>query len=268
MNASRHVVFRLFLTLVSGWCGTRLLAQQHPHPQPRPTPSQVSVSTSPDATITTTVITGQSVFPPCNPAERCDPWRNPPGPNLLPTIYTNAFDGKGVEMQNTLPSTPIEYPHDSQDWWAKFYNLQDGKPIVTTLRSENLSFSSPQDDLRSFFCAILVNARFLNGDKKRPQCRSFEPLQLPSDAAHAQAAIETAIQGSLDILEGNPRPRRAYNGLPLLHYKSGEKVKVVPNTGNVDIHQVWYDSHIESDAAYLDVRNVKDVPWTITYTVD
>ena len=266
MNASRHVVLLLFLTLVLGSCGTRLLAQHqpHPHPQPRPAASQVSVSKGPDGAITTTVKTGKSIFRPCEPAEKCDPWRNPPGPNLLPTIYTDAFDGNGERMENTLPSTP-----------TIFYNLQDGQPVVTTLRSQNLSSFSPQDDLRSFFCAILVNAKFLNGES-RPQCRSFELSATPSDAAQAQAAIETAIQGSLDILEGNPRPRSAYNGLPLLHYRAGEKVqKVEPiivngktRGGNVNIHQVWYDSHIESNTAYLDVRAVKDVPWIITYTVD
>lgn len=62
---------------------------------------------------------------------------------------------------------------------------------------------------------------------------------------------------------------RGYNGLPLLHYRSGGDVKKVdPVTANVDIHQVWYDSHIESDTAYVDARAVKDKPWTMTYTID
>src|SRR5262249_24460663 len=38
--------------------------------------------------------------------------------------------------------------------------------------------------------------------------------------------------------------------------------------GNVHIHQVWYDSHIESDTSLLDPSEVLEVPWTVTYTVD
>ena len=38
--------------------------------------------------------------------------------------------------------------------------------------------------------------------------------------------------------------------------------------GNVNVHQVWYDSHIESDTAFIDPSAVLEVPWTITYTVD
>src|SRR5262249_15513016 len=38
--------------------------------------------------------------------------------------------------------------------------------------------------------------------------------------------------------------------------------------GNVDVRQIWYDSHIESDTAFIDPSQVMDVPWTITYTVD
>jgi len=36
----------------------------------------------------------------------------------------------------------------------------------------------------------------------------------------------------------------------------------------VDVHQIWYDTHIESDTAFIDPSAVRDVPWTITYTVD
>src|SRR5262249_15995886 len=90
-------------------------------------------------------------------------------------------------------------------------------------------------------------------------------------------AIKLAIQRGLDILEGNPLPNRAYSGLPLLHYTGPEKVKRVTPIidekgqkvgGNVHIHQVWYDSHIESDTSLLDPGEVLEVPWTVTYTVD
>ena len=38
--------------------------------------------------------------------------------------------------------------------------------------------------------------------------------------------------------------------------------------GEVEVRQVWYDSHIESDTAFIDPSDVLDVPWVITYTVD
>jgi hypothetical protein len=90
-----------------------------------------------------------------------------------------------------------------------------------------------------------------------------------AQSAKSEEAIRRAIQLGLDILEGNPVPNRAYSGFPLLHYRAGEQMKVVDaRTANVEIHQVWYDTHIESDTAFLDVRPVKDIPWTITYTID
>ena len=39
-------------------------------------------------------------------------------------------------------------------------------------------------------------------------------------------------------------------------------------TKNVNVHQIWYDSHIESDTALLDVSTVLNEPYTITYTID
>ncbi len=208
---------------------------QHPNPQPRLAPSQVSVSADGG---TTTVITDQSVFPICNPLADCDPWLHPPGTNMLPTIYTNAFDGNGVEIPNTLPST-VTIP----------YNLHDGDPQISIINQSGnpTNTPSPQDDLRFVvFNAILTNAQaLLKGGVN------------PNEVAQKERAIQTSIQFGLDILEGNPLPNRAYSGLPLLHYKGGEKVKVVdPATRNVAIHQMWYDTHIESDTAFLDVRGV------------
>src|SRR5262249_3588679 len=229
MTASRHGVYVVIL----GSAGIALLFGQHPHPQPRPAMSQVLVS--PDGS-TTTVIPGISVFPACNPDTRCDPFLYPPGTNFLPTIYTNTFDGKGVIMENTLPSTPT-IP----------YNLHDGEPKISLINN-----TSPQDDLHSFFNAILVNAEALEKGTAK-------------NVAQAESAIERAIQGGIDILEGNPNPGlkdRAYIGFPLLHYKVEKVRKVDKATCNVNIHQVWYDTHIESDTAFLDVSDVEDVPWT------
>src|SRR5262249_23938373 len=160
---------------------------------------------SPDG-MTTTVITGPSIFPPCTPIEKCNPWLYPPGTNLLPTIYTNVYDGKGVEMPNTLPSTPL-IP----------YNLHDGDPKITIINSSGnpTNTPSPQDDLRFVvFNAILANAQALQ--------KGGLP---PGELARRTKATQTAIQYGLNILEGNPITNRAYSGFPLLHYTAGARVK-------------------------------------------
>ncbi len=207
----------------------------HPHPQIRPSPSILTKIGD-----TNYVITGQSLFP------ESDPFKYPPGTNFLPNVYTNMFDGFGKEMPNTLPSTP-----DVQ------YNLHDGEPVVSKINP-----ASPTDDL----------LEVLKLSNNLPQSSERGENKVVSDKEIVQQ-----IQRGLDILEGNPVPDRAYSGLPLLHYKGPEKVKkVIPIRdatgkvigGNVNVHQVWYDIHIESDTAFLDTTEVADVPWTITYTVD
>lgn len=213
-------------------------AQQNPSATLKRTmqPELMGTKVTPIDPNTTEVVTGTSTFP------ESDPWLQPPGSNLLPTIYTNTYGSDGVEIPNTLPSTPTVY-----------YNLHDGNPKVSLING-----TSPQDDLKAFFNAIIFNAT-------RLQRGGGTPDQMKLYLAHMQ----TAIQGGLDVLEGNPRPNRYYSGLPLLHWKSGSDVKAVDEaTANVNVHQVWYDSHIESDTAYLDARKVKDKPWTITYTID
>jgi len=211
----------------------------HPHPQMRPSPS--TMTTIGD---TSYVSTGQSLFPESNP------FKYPPGTNFLPTVYTNMFDGFGKEMPNTLPSTP-DVP----------YNLHDGDPVISKIDP-----TSPTDDLLS----VLELAGNLPGTA-RPARTS------PRMKAGNDEEVKRKIQLGLDILEGNSIPNRTYSGLPLLHYKGPEKCKkVIPIRdasgkvigGNVNIHQVWYDSHIESDTAFLDTTAVAEVAWTITYTVD
>jgi hypothetical protein len=204
----------------------------HPYPQP-----YLSASTQTTVGDTTTVVTGASLFEPSVP------FTEPPGTNLLPTVYTNSYDSLGNEMPNTLPSTPT-VP----------YNLHDGDPVVTTIDR-----TSPTTDLADAFDRIDAIAR--NGRRTADEARD------------ARRAIERVI----DILEGNPIEHRVYSGFPLLHYTGPLKAKKVqPITdasgtvigGNVDIHQIWYDNHIESDTAFLDTRAVQDVPWTITWTLD
>jgi len=234
----------------------------HPHPQPRPPASQVSV-TQEDGICVARITTAHGCFAESNP------YQNPPGTNFLQTDYENAFDGNGKEMPNTLPSRP-KVP----------YNLHDGKPVVSALCgaqsfeeckpvpesdlyeiAPNLKYSpkSPSDDLVEIFDQV---------DCKIKPCR-FNKLD-PS-------TIARNFQRGIDILEGNPIRDRLYSGLPLLHFKGPEKVQQVTPIldgngsvigGNVSIHQVWYDTHIESDVAFIDPTPVKDVPWTITYTID
>ncbi|HEV3460313.1 MAG TPA: SCO family protein [Thermoanaerobaculia bacterium] len=207
---------------------------QHPHPQPRPCPSHQTTAGD-----TTTIVTGESIFPPSLP------YIDPPGTNFLPTIYTNLFDGAGNEIPNTLPSTP-----------SIAYNLLDGDPVVSQIDA-----TSPRDDLASIFDAISRYA------KEKESAGGIVTKQL---------ALR-AIQMGIDILEGNPVDYRAYSGLPLMHYDGPDKVKkvqpIVDQSGKVIggelyVHQVWYDNHIEADTSLLDVSAVPDVPWTIVYTVD
>ncbi len=185
------------------------------------------------------------------PQPAVNPFDLPPGTNFLPSVFSNNFDVNFTEMPNTLPSTPL-VP----------YNLHDGDPKVS-----KISAISPTDDLTRIFGHVI--------DIAGQSSKSNE------DRAAARRAIGMAI----DILEGNPIPNRVYSGLPLLHYDGPNKVKSVVAIrdssgkvvgGNVDVHQVWYDSHIEADTAFIDPRvdaggplpTVIEVPWTITYTVD
>lgn len=152
----------------------------------------------------------------------------PVGQNELQYVESNVFDSGGNEVPNTLPSRP-----------GVPFNLHDG-PVVTS----NISKTSPKDDLNQTLTDIQKAARKGLVDQQK-------------------------IQFGLDILEGNAIANRVYSGFALLHYTGPEKIKVVdPVTRNVNIHQIWYDNHIESDTALLDVSTVKDVPYTITYTLD
>jgi hypothetical protein len=152
----------------------------------------------------------------------------PVGQNQLPYVESNVFDSGGNEVVNTLPSRP-----------GAPFNLHDGPVVIS-----NIDKTSPKDDLNQ----VLTDVR---------------------QAADKGFVDQQKIQFGLDILEGNPIANRAYSGFALLHYTGPEKIKTVdPTTRNVNIHQIWYDNHIESDTALLNVSTVKDVPYTITYTLD
>jgi hypothetical protein len=211
----------------------------HPCPNARPSmPSQTTVGD------TTTVITSPSLF-----AEK-DPFVSPAqATNLLPNFDGNLFDGNGVEMPNTLPSSA-----------AHPYNLHE-TPQVSSINE-----ASPETDLVHIFKLLKQDKDEIGGGKVNGKGSHITEKRLPGEnGLNSQQLAERA----LDILEGNSIPDRIYSGISVLHYKGPEKVaKVDKDTKNVDIHQIWYGSHIEADAAFIDVSEVKEEPFTITYTVD
>ncbi len=239
---------------------------KHPHPQPHlGVPRQQTTGT------TTSVTTCTGIFP------ELDPFCHPPGTNNLPTIYTNVFDSCGIEMPNTLPSTPHEP-----------YNLHEGDPSVSEIEP-----ASPTDDLHETFMHL---ADALTGGPAASYWATFGDCTqaavgdlLPDQVINA-AHVADHLQRGIDILEGNPIPDRVYSGFPLLHYNGPNKIKAIRPVedglghivgGNVAVHQIWYDSHIESDTAFLDLSKLKakdgtwikdkeghEVTWTITYTID
>src|SRR5215471_16391479 len=77
------------------------------HPQPRPPASAIQLRQQNGITVLD-LSTGHGCF------AEVDPHLNPPGSNFLPTIYTNAFDGNGKEIPNTLRSTP-DVPYNLHD---------------------------------------------------------------------------------------------------------------------------------------------------------
>jgi len=217
-------ISKVALLLLAATAISQLALAQHPGVQPRPGPS--SQTTIGD---TTFVVTPTGHFSPS------DPIRNPPGTNFLTTLESNMFDGAGVEMPNTLPSTA-----------ANPYNLHDGPVVVSAIDP-----TSPTNDLLA----------------------SIKKVRRQARQGHVDRAT---IRFALDIIEGNPIAGKIYSGFPLLHYIGPLKVKqVVPTVvngqtvgGNVTVHQIWYDSHIESDTSFIDPSLVREVPWTITYVID
>ncbi|MEE9413354.1 MAG: hypothetical protein V3V22_09925 [Methylococcales bacterium] len=201
----------------------------HPGPQPFPLPSQQILSADGKTTVVTTP-EGQHAAQ--------DPFANPPGSNHLETVFENMRDHLGNEMPNTLPSTPNNP-----------YNLHDD-PVVTSINK-----TSQTDDLE----------------------RIFKTLKSQVKRGRRPTVDYNLVQSGLDILEGNPISDRAYSGFPLLHYNGPLKAKKVEPIfdadgvligGNVNVHQIWSGGNIESDTSCIDPKEVWDVPWTVTYTVD
>ncbi len=217
--------------------GTRIITAQlhctgHPGPQlPRPAFSSVS-----NVGDTTFVQTGQSCF------DQSDPFNNPPGTNFLgPTVESDALDGTGAVMPNTLPSLAN----------GAFNLLEGGGPTSVV----SISQTSPTDDLTDLLNAIVAQAQ------QNPPFKD-----------------SGSINFAISILEGDNLPARPqYSGLPLLHYTGPEKGKqlvlILDAFGNVvdatvDVKQVWFDQHIESDTAFLDWSPAQEMPFHINYRVN
>lgn len=216
------------------------------HPQAQPLPmNNCNVRVPADTTLPATgfIITTPEnpIFPPSNIVT------DPPGSNFLQTVYENYRTPDGVELPNTLPSTP-----DGK------YNLHDGPVSVRSIRRD-----SPNSDL-------LVQIEAIERYYRSGSVRRNEVARI-------------YIQNAIDILEGNKLhvqtlPNRAYEGMPLLHYNGPLKRKMVmpiydPQTkqvigGNVEVNLVYYGENIESDTSMLDLTLVQEVPWTITYHVN
>lgn len=159
-----------------------------------------------------------------------------PAGNQLPYVESNIYDSAGANMANTLPSTP-----------SVAFNLIQGPVVIG-----NIDKTSPTDDLQQVLKGV-------------------------QDAAQNGILDTKRIQFGLDILEGNPISNRIYSGFAMLHYTGPERIKTVQPIfdsqghtigGNVNIHQIWFDNHIESDTALLDPSAVQGVPFTVTYTID
>lgn len=249
----------LFLAMTGG---DALAQQGGPGPAPPPAsrmPSPMLPATAwgmvdDPANHVTTFITPTSLF------AATDPFVNPS--NLLPNVYANVKSTNGAEIPNTLPSTP-----------SNPYNLHAKEPVITKLADS----TSPTDDLAAVFQGWYTNNQTVG---------SYQPGNPYSQANyhyHPEYFNAAALQRGIDVLEGNPIAGRAYSGMPILHIAGGDEVGTVepivdPTTGktiggNVTVHQVWFNQHIEESTSYIDTSKMntpenENLTWTITYEVD
>jgi hypothetical protein len=227
---------------------------------------------SPDTLLVTYYITPEGIYP------KKDPFANPPGTNLLPTVYQDARDGKNNVMINTLPSTPGDP-----------YHLHAEPPRVTPIDP-----ASPTDDLGLIIERIyqIFTGTTLRGTTQglEESSKKVREAYLKGHEARIKQNAEFLrfhLKWAIDIIEGNPISGRAYSGFPLLHHSGQNRVKRVRPilgadgkvaAGEVEVNQVWYDQRIESDTMFFDfygcykdpkLRQIPDyVPWTITYKIN
>jgi len=231
--------------LAQGPAGLNMFCENGGHAaggqQPR-VPFEIRETNGAHTTLTTAG--GTAVFPEGNSF-------GPNPPNMLPTIYENAKTCRGNDIPHTLPSTP-ENP----------YNLHDD-PVI-----RQIDKTSPTDDLDWIMDEIEAMA------EPRKVCRSFRGYRFCYSYPRRVniGDLRDLAQHAVDIIEGNDLSgrfsEREYEGFPLLHYLGGLKTKAVdPETKSITITQLWYDTHIESDVAYIDPTVVNNEEWTINYVV-
>jgi len=218
--------------------------------------------------------TPEGIFPEVNPFQR------PPGTNMLPTIYSELFDGEGKPIPNSLPSTV-----------DRMYNLHERDPVVTPInpRSQSNDLREILDTVYTLMTGISPKHLWERLDRERYE-DTLRRVDLRSRQVRENLPrIRYYLKMADDIILGNPVADRYYSGFPLLHHSGQNRVgRVIPTLdsegnvsgGNVNVHQVWSDVRIESDTMFYDLAGdfdkVKDklpaippnTPWTITYTID
>ena len=206
-----------------------------------------------------------------------DPFRRPPGTNMLPTVYADASDANGDRMPNTLPSLPDDP-----------YHLHDAEPVTTRLDNEK----SPTDDLREILddvYEVMTDRPYRQLWERYEEPRSAEEHFLDPPIREGETAeeyrdrterehlgrlrrnvslVRHRLLWALDILEGNDGidskvpSSRAYRGFPLLNHSGHNRTaRAVPEYdakgervgGNVEVEQIWYDGRIQNSAMFIDL---------------
>ncbi len=186
--------------------------------------------------------------------------------NLLPTVELNMLDILMREMPNTLPSRAGD-PYNLHE--KRGDPGEDAFGVIET----PIDGTSPTTDLIRIFRKARHAAMSRQGVDTaliKVGVNILEGVDLltglsPSEVTRANAEIE--------FLDGTGSVTRRYQGFPLLHYRNGSDSKTKVLTRNaagqweVTVRQIWYDSHIESDTAFLDVSPALNEPWIINYVI-
>lgn len=186
--------------------------------------------------------------------------------NLLPTVERNMRDVFGRIMPNTLPST-------AKDPYALHEHSSDPGEDEFGVLATPVDPTSPTRDLERIFRIArdrALNEGVIDQGLIQVGLNILEGIDLLDGLSPTQI---TEVDSRLELLDGTGAVSRAYEGFPLLHYRNGAASKtrsLVRNSEGVwqaTIEQVWYDNHIESDAAFLDVANALNEPWIVEYQV-
>lgn len=219
-----------------------------------PLPTMPGAIEPPETIYVTYVRTPPGIFP------KLDPWIEPPGTNMLPTLTRPLVNDVGDEIPNTLPSSK-QNP----------YELHDGDPEITRINP-----LSPIEDLRyvlenlyELFTGRAYASLYeeLNDDSVVDTLEKSGAAMTKERVEGRRRLIEHLLDLGTHIVEGKDGPGslvpsdRAYRGFPLLFHSGHNRVKCVEPVydgagnvigGNVNVHQVWYGGRIQSDTMFLD----------------